>query len=100
MQAGVIRFESSFGGIGGQPANLVDDCPVPGTGEYYYVDPMQTGLVATEDLVVMLDEMGIEHGLDVDKVLQTGRMVERIFGQRLRSQCVRSGRIPKAPTGF
>jgi len=100
MQAGVIRFESSFGGTGGQPANFVDDCPVPGTGEYYYADPTQAGLVPTEDLVVMLDEMGIEHGLDVDKVLQTGRVVERIFGQRLRSQCVTSGRIPKAPTGY
>ena len=100
MQAGVIRFESSFGGTGGQPANFVDDCPVPGTGEYYYADPTQVGLVPTEDLVVMLDEMGIEHGLDVDKVLETGKVIERIFGQRLRSQCVTSGRIPKGSTGF
>lgn len=100
MQAGVSRFESCFGGIGGQPANFLDDCPVLGTGTYYYADPIQTGLVSTEDLVVMLDEMGIEHGLNVDKVLETGRIVERIFGQRLRSQCVTSGRIPKGPTGF
>ncbi len=100
MQAGVIRFESSLGGTGGQPANFVDDCPVPGTGRYYYADPTQAGLVPTEDLVVMLDEMEIEHGLDVDRVLETGRVVERIFGQRLRSQCVASGRIPKSPTGF
>ena len=100
LQAGVIRFESSFGGTGGQPANFVDDCPVPGTGSYYYNDPTQTGLVVTEDLVVMLDEMGIEHGLDVDKVLNTGRIVERIMGQRLRSQSVTTGRIPKEPTGY
>ena len=100
MQAGITRFESSFGGSGGQPANFLDDCPIPGTGTYYYADPTQAGLVPTEDLVVMLDEMGIQHGLDVDKVLETGRVVERIFGQRLRSQCVRSGRIPKGPTGF
>ena len=100
MQAGVIRFESSFGGIGGQPANFLDDCPVPGTGKYYYTDPIQTGLVSTEDMVVMLDEMGVEHGLNVDKVLETGRVIERIFNQRLRSQCVTSGRIPKGPTGF
>jgi hydroxymethylglutaryl-CoA lyase len=100
MQAGVIRFESSFGGVGGQPANFLDDCPVPGTGKYYYADPLQTGLVSTEDMVVMLDEMGVEHGLDVDKILETGRVIERIFGQRLRSQCITSGRIPKGPTGF
>ena len=100
MQAGVVRFESTFGGTGGQPANFIDDCPVPGTGEYYYTDPTQAGLVPTEDLAVMLDEMGIEHGLNVDKVLETGRLIERIFGQRLRSQCVTMGRIPKGPTGF
>ncbi len=100
MQAGVIRFESSFGGTGGQSANFVDDCPVPGTGEYYCADPAQAGLVPTEDLAVMLDEMGIEHGLNVDKVLETGRLIERIFGQRLRSQCVTMGRIPKSSTGF
>ncbi len=100
MQAGINRFESCFGGIGGQPANFLDDCPVPGTGKYYYADPIQAGLVTTEDLVVMLDEMGIEHGLEVDKVLDTGRVIERIFGQRLRSQCVTSGRIPKGATGF
>jgi hydroxymethylglutaryl-CoA lyase len=100
MQAGIVRFESSFGGLGGQPANFLDDCPVPGTGKYYYADPTQTGLAPTEDLVVMLDEMGIKHGLDVDKVLDTGKKVERIFGQRLRSQCVTMGRIPKGPTGF
>ena len=100
MQAGIIRFESSFGGSGGQPANFLDDCPIPGTGTYYYADPTQAGLVPTEDLVVMLDEMGIQHGLNVDKVLETGRVVEKIFGHRLRSQCVTSGRIPKGATGF
>lgn len=78
----------------------MDDCPVPGTGEYYYADPAQVGLVPTEDLVVLLDEMGIEHGLDVDKVLETGRAFERIFGQRPRSQYVTTGRIPKGSTHF
>ena len=100
LQAGVVRFESSFGGLGGQPANFMDDTPILGTGSYYYADPTQAGLVSTEDLAVMLDEMGIEHGLDVDKVLDTGRVVERIFGQRLRSQCVTMGRVPKAATGY
>lgn len=100
LQAGVIRFESSFGGTGGQPANFVDDCPVPGTGSYYYADPTQAGLVPTEDLVVMVDEMGIEHGLDVSRVLDTGRVIERILGQRLRSQSVASGHIPREATGY
>ena len=55
-----------------------------------------SGLVSTEDLVVMLDEMGMKTGLDVDAVLKIGAMVERIVGRRLRSECVHTGRIPKA----
>jgi hydroxymethylglutaryl-CoA lyase len=50
--------------------------------------------------VVMLDEMGIETGLDVDRILATGRTVERIVGRRLRSETVKSGRIPKTTTGL
>ncbi len=99
LNAGITHFESTLGGIGGQPANFVDGVPVAGTGEYYYQDPSLTGLVATEDLVVMLDEMGIDVGVDVDQVLALGRMVERIVGRRLRSECVHSGRIPKTLTG-
>ena len=44
---------------------------------------------------VMMDEMGIETNLDVDKVLETGIMVERIVGRRLRSEAIKNGRIPK-----
>jgi hydroxymethylglutaryl-CoA lyase len=47
----------------------------------------------------MLDEMGIETNLDIDKVLQIGAMVERIVGRKLRSESVRTGRIPKTLTG-
>ena len=99
LTAGITHFESTLGGIGGQPANMVDGVPVAGTGEYYYQDPSITGLVATEDLVVMLDEMGIDVGVEVDKVLKLGRMLERIVGRRLRSECAHSGRIPKTLTG-
>jgi hydroxymethylglutaryl-CoA lyase len=99
LTAGITHFESTLGGIGGQPANMVDGVPVAGTGEYYYQDPSITGLVATEDLVVMLDEMGIDVGVEVDKVLKLGRLLERIVGRRLRSECVHSGRIPKTLTG-
>lgn len=99
LNAGITHFESTCGGIGGQPANFVDGVPVAGTGKYYYSDPSVTGLVPTEDVVVMMDEMGIDTGLDVDKVLEIGAMVERIVGRRLRSECVHSGRIPKTLTG-
>lgn len=99
LQAGMTNYESTMGGIGGQPANFVDGVPVPGTGEYYYKDPNIVGLVSTEDMVVMMDEMGIDTGLDIDRVLKTGKMVERIVGRRLRSESIQNGRIPKELSG-
>ncbi len=99
LQAGMTNYESSMGGLGGQPANFVDGVPVAGTGDYYYKDPSLAGLVSTEDMVVMMDEMGIDTGIDVDKVLQIGNTLERIAGRRLRSESIKSGRIPKELSG-
>jgi hydroxymethylglutaryl-CoA lyase len=99
LQAGITHFESTLGGTGGQPANFMDGVPVPGTGKYYYQDPGIVGLVSTEDMVVMMDEMGIDTGIDVDRLLNIGRMMEKIVGRRLRSECVHTGRIPKGLTG-
>lgn len=99
LQAGMTNYESTMGGIGGQPANFVSGVPVAGTGSYYYKDPNLVGLVSTEDMVVMMDEMGIDTQLDVDKVLEIGQMVEKIIGRRLRSEAIKNGRIPKALTG-
>jgi hydroxymethylglutaryl-CoA lyase len=95
LQAGMTNFESTMGGIGGQPANFVSGVPVSGTGAYYYKDALGVGLVSTEDMVVMMDEMGIETNLDIDKILEIGNMVERIVGRRLRSESIKNGRIPK-----
>ncbi|MEI6575817.1 MAG: pyruvate carboxyltransferase [Bacteroidota bacterium] len=99
LQAGMTNFESTMGGIGGQPANFVSGVPVAGTGSYYYKDSNLVGLVSTEDMVVMMDEMGIDTQLDVDKVLEIGQMVEKITGRRLRSESIKNGRIPKSLTG-
>jgi hydroxymethylglutaryl-CoA lyase len=99
LQAGMVHYESTMGGIGGQPANFISGVPVSGTGSYYYKDPNLVGLVSTEDMVVMMDEMGIDTGVDVDKVLEIGQMVERIVGRRLRSEAIKNGRIPKTMTG-
>jgi hydroxymethylglutaryl-CoA lyase len=43
----------------------------------------------------MMDEMGIDTGIDIDKMLEVGKMVERIVGRRLRSESIHNGRIPK-----
>ncbi|NOU48571.1 MAG: pyruvate carboxyltransferase [Bacteroidales bacterium] len=99
LQAGMTNYESTLGGIGGQPANFVDGVPVSGTGEYYYKEATAVGLVSTEDMVVMMDEMGIETNLDIDRVLKTGKMVEKIVGRKLRSETIHQGRIPKELSG-
>ena len=99
LQAGMTNYESTLGGTGGQPANFVSGVPVSGTGEYYYKDSKDVGLVSTEDMVVMMDEMGIETNLDIDRILKTGKMVEKILGRRLRSETINQGRIPKELSG-
>jgi len=99
LQAGMTHYEATMGGIGGQPANFVSGVPVAGTGAYYYADSNLVGLNSIEDMVVMMDEMGIETNLDIDKILKIGSMVERILGRRLRSEAIKSGRIPKTLTG-
>ncbi|HRR41387.1 MAG TPA: hypothetical protein P5244_09165, partial [Syntrophales bacterium] len=96
LHAGITRFEGTLGGLGGQPANFLDDCPVRGTGEYYYKDPRYVGLVTLEDLLVMIDELGIEHGYDVDRVLWLGNMMEKTIGRRLRSEAIYNGRTAKS----
>jgi len=95
LQAGIRRFEATLGGMGGQPANFLDDCPTRGTGEYYYDDPRYVGLVTLEDTLVQIDEMGIEHGYDVDRILRLGQMMEKTVGQRLRSEAIINGRTLK-----
>ncbi|MFH2067435.1 MAG: pyruvate carboxyltransferase [Pseudomonadota bacterium] len=95
LQAGIINFEATLGGLGGQPANFLDDCPTKGTGEYYYDDPRYVGLVTLEDTLVQIDEMGIAHGYDVDRILWLGKQLEKTIGRRLRSEAMINGRTLK-----
>ncbi|MDX9788498.1 MAG: pyruvate carboxyltransferase [Desulfobacterales bacterium] len=95
LQAGITHFECTLGGLGGQPANFMGDCPIKGTGDYYYDDARYVGLVCLEDTLVQIDEMGIEHGYDVDRVLWLGRAMERTAGMRLRSEAAINGRTLK-----
>lgn len=97
LQAGIICFEGTIGGIGGQPANFLDDCPVAGTGEYYYRNANAVGLVSTEDMVLMMDEMGIDTGIKVEQILKIGNLMEKTLGRRLRSESIMAGPIPKEP---
>ena len=98
LQAGVEIFEGTIGGTGGQPTNFLDRTPVPGTGAYYYKDPNVVGLVTFEDMCVMIDEMGIDiGGINIERILEIGTLMEKTIGRRLRSESILNGRIPKEP---
>jgi hydroxymethylglutaryl-CoA lyase len=76
MESGCDSFESSFGELGG--------CPVPAGA---------TGNIATEDLVSMLEEMGIETGVDLPALLDCARAVREVLGRPLGSHTLVAGPV-------
>jgi hydroxymethylglutaryl-CoA lyase len=76
LEAGCESFESSFGELGG--------CPVP---------PGATGNIATEDLVSMLHEMGVDTGIDLDALLAATRDVASVLGRPLGSHTLVAGPV-------
>ena len=87
LELGVRYVDTSLGAIGGQPA----------TGAAKY-SAGYTGNTCTEDLVALLDEMGVRTGVDLGKMIAAGRRAEEILGQRLRSNVIRSGPVIHAPS--
>ncbi len=73
LKAGIIRFESCMSGIGGQSANMVDGVPIAGREGDYYSDHFNHGLISTEDMVAMFHEIGVDTGINQDKLLALGR---------------------------
>lgn len=84
LLAGVQVFDCAVGGIGGQVANFLDGVPVKGAGDYYF-NARRTGLVSSEDFVTMINGMGIETGVDNEKLYALGRNLEKMLGRRLHS---------------
>jgi hydroxymethylglutaryl-CoA lyase len=76
LEAGIDSFESSFGELGG--------CPVPAGA---------TGNIATEDLVSMLHEMGIETGIGLPALLACARRAQEILGRPLGSHTLLAGPV-------
>jgi len=76
LQAGVRSFESSFGELGG--------CPVPAGA---------TGNIATEDLVSMLHEMGLQTGIDLEALIACARRVQEVLGRPLGSHTLIAGPV-------
>ena len=74
LDEGIDRYESSFAGLGG--------CPFA---------PGATGNICTEDLVFLLHEMGIETGIDLEKLCAVARKVEQVVGRSLPGQVMKAG---------
>jgi hydroxymethylglutaryl-CoA lyase len=76
LDTGVSSFESSFGELGG--------CPVPKGA---------TGNVATEDVLSMLHEMGIETGVSLEALLEASRAAQEVLGRPLGSHLLTAGPV-------
>ena len=75
VTAGVVHFEGCLGGLGG--------CPFA---------PGATGNVCTEDVVHMLQAMGYDTGVDLDRLLAAARRLGQIVGHELPGQVVKAGK--------
>jgi hydroxymethylglutaryl-CoA lyase len=76
LEQGVSSFESAFGELGGSP-----------------LTPGATGNISTEDLVSMLHEMGIETGVDLERLIDASRAVQELLGRPLGAHVLRAGPI-------
>ncbi len=78
LEAGATVIDSSIGGIGG--------CPFA---------PAATGNIPTEDLVYMLHRMGVETGLDLDRLIETAAWLQTQLGRPVPGALVKAGVFPK-----
>lgn len=83
LECGITTFDASAGGLGG--------CPYAKSA---------TGNLATEDLVWLLDGLGIEHGVDLDAVVSTSVWMAGVLGRPSPSAVVRAlaGGTAQSPT--
>jgi hydroxymethylglutaryl-CoA lyase len=85
LEQGIDSFESSFGELGG--------CPVP---------PGSTGNISTEDLVSMLEEMGVGTGVDLARLIAASSEAQKVLGRPLGAHVLTAGPVewrPAAGTG-
>jgi hydroxymethylglutaryl-CoA lyase len=76
LERGIDSFESSFGELGG--------CPVP---------PGSTGNISTEDLVSMLEEMGVETGVELSRLIAASAAAQKVLGRPLGAHLLTAGPI-------
>lgn len=78
LNAGINRFDSSLGGLGG--------CPYA---------PGATGNICTEELVHMFDLMGLDTHMNIDTLLECSQDLQKIIGRTLPSQLLMAGKVDK-----
>jgi isopropylmalate/homocitrate/citramalate synthase len=78
LKMGVIQYDSTVGGLGG--------CPFAG-------QPKAAGNICTEELVLLCEEMGIHTGVDLDSLIEVGRLAEDIVGHQLPSELIHAGSL-------
>jgi len=78
VEAGVDALDASLGGIGG--------CPFA---------PNATGNIPTEDLAYLLERMGVDTGLDLDRLTEVVPWIESKLGKRVPGLLAKAGVFPK-----
>ncbi|MFM8534866.1 MAG: hydroxymethylglutaryl-CoA lyase, partial [Acidimicrobiia bacterium] len=81
LQMGVDTFDAAVAGLGG--------CP-------FAAHRGAAGNVCTEDLVFMCEEMGVETGLDIDRLIEVARIAEEVVGRPLPGHVMRGGTLKAA----
>jgi hydroxymethylglutaryl-CoA lyase len=76
LERGIDSFEAAFGELGGSP-----------------LTPGATGNISTEDLLSMLDEMGVETGVDLERLLDASRALQGLLGRPLGAHVLRAGPV-------
>jgi hydroxymethylglutaryl-CoA lyase len=76
LEHGVCRFDTSVGGLGGSPF-------APGAG----------GNLATEDLVLLLDDLGVTTGVDLEQLLAISAGLGDLVGHEIPSRVAAAGRL-------
>ncbi|MFN7976305.1 MAG: hypothetical protein U0166_28890 [Acidobacteriota bacterium] len=89
LELGITYVDSSTGAIGGQPST--------GAKKYQYG---HTGNTCTEDLVALLAEIGVETGVDLEKLIKAGHRAEEIVGEKLRANVIWSGPVQHLPRDY
>jgi hydroxymethylglutaryl-CoA lyase len=81
LRLGVTKFDASIAGLGGCPFAATDGA---------------AGNICTEDFAFMCEEMGVETGLDIDRLIEVAKLAEEVVGRPLPGHVMRGGTLRAA----